>query len=492
MNRYMIRKPEFLQGAEAAKYFPNTAAVIGIVLLIFLACMVGGVILVLLYTTSAGSQYMRGELDLSTAVHWTLLFALFAEALLILFTVIHVRSIEKRPLRTIGFVKKIYGLKYLIGFVIGALLLGVNMLPPFLSLPFEFTGVKPIAIVFLIAFILQSAGEEVLFRGYMMSALLRRGSGLWALVISTVVFGLIHIFNGYNFLTMCLVTLLGAVLGAYMLREGSIWGAMGLHAAWNFFTTCLVSVPIGPYRIDFAFFTITVPESENAFMITLQFLVLIAALAMLLFAGENRLVVRKTERQILFDKALRLVKETVSDRGQLSYAMRISELAEGNEGKITALLYHAMGYGASAGYIEHVFGEELFSAAKALTVCYGEGAMDYWRRIMKYSAAVSVKYAEIKLEQIKRPNTGNPYASPYSQFVGQRVQCPMMCWSVTQDMCLHLSNIADGEAPAEGEEYTSALNFDVCRGCSERRARSHRTFWGSNTESPKNISFLGQ
>ncbi len=68
-----------------------------------------------------------------------------------------------------------------------------------------------------------------------MTALGNRVSTFWAVMISSVVFALLHLINGdATVLSIVQVFLLGAFLGFYVVRTNSIWGACGLHFAWNF------------------------------------------------------------------------------------------------------------------------------------------------------------------------------------------------------------------------------------------------------------------
>lgn len=467
MTKYTIRKPEFLKGSEVAKYFPGSAVTTLITLLIFIACLIAASILTLIITSAAVFQIISEGIDMNDILQLALVVALFAEGLLILFTVIHVKSIEKRPLITIGLLRERPVLKYILGFAAGALLLGFNVAPLFLTQPVFFSGINPVVFLFLAAFIIQSAGEELVFRGYMMSALMRRGGALWALILSSLVFGLVHVFNGYDLLQLLGVTLLGAVLGVYMLREGSVWGAMGLHASWNFLTISLVSVPIGPFELDWAVFTAAVPAQEDTLITIVQFGVLLAALALMLFAGKNRLVVRKTQEQIRLQNALGIAKKALKgDKAALSYAMRVAELAQSSEGKLAALLYHAVSYGASSGYVKQEYGEDMLGSIEAMAVRYGEGPREYWERIAKYPAALSAKDAETMLDEIKRPKSAGDPAVWLSSGLKQ---CPMIRWGIEAERCRRTAEIVNGSVPVEGEEYIGALNHGVCRRCPARQ-----------------------
>ena len=79
-----------------------------------------------------------------------------------------------------------------------------------------------------------AVAEEILFRGYLLSTL---ASGLgWpvAILITSLLFGLAHLSNGFESpLAAVNGILLGAVLAWSVRRSGSLWWAIGLHTGWD-------------------------------------------------------------------------------------------------------------------------------------------------------------------------------------------------------------------------------------------------------------------
>lgn len=88
-------------------------------------------------------------------------------------------------------------------------------------------------------------GEELLLRGLGLQALRRAFGDVPAVAISSVVFGALHLFNpGASWVAALLVALVGAWFGAVTVRTGSVWMAMGLHVAWNFFEGFVFGQPV--------------------------------------------------------------------------------------------------------------------------------------------------------------------------------------------------------------------------------------------------------
>ena len=94
----------------------------------------------------------------------------------------------------------------------------------------------------LAACILVGLYEEFVFRGYLQHTL-RQGMGFWiAALLSSLLFGLIHLGNGND---PWYIALSAAVFGMLyclsLLRTGTIWFAVGVHAAFDFSETFLFS-----------------------------------------------------------------------------------------------------------------------------------------------------------------------------------------------------------------------------------------------------------
>ena len=88
--------------------------------------------------------------------------------------------------------------------------------------------------------------EELLFRGILFRWI-EEFAGSWAaLVMTSALFGLAHIFNPNAtwFSSFAIAVEAGVVLGgAYMLTR-SLWLPIGLHAAWNFTQGEVFDVPV--------------------------------------------------------------------------------------------------------------------------------------------------------------------------------------------------------------------------------------------------------
>lgn len=87
--------------------------------------------------------------------------------------------------------------------------------------------------------------EELIFRGYLFSALATSRAGLsGATLITTSLWSLLHITEPWFAIGMIFV--MGLVLSALLIRFGSIWLTMACHAAWNGANTLTLFLALQP------------------------------------------------------------------------------------------------------------------------------------------------------------------------------------------------------------------------------------------------------
>lgn len=163
------------------------------------------------------------------------------------------RLVERRPLTSIGLFRGGSGGRYVNGLVYGALFaLLVNLAAVVVSLQFGFsmpamfTGtasvLRPDLLLFVAmiipAVLIQGGTEEVVFRGWMLSALSARTSITLAVLVSALAFGLFHIDRlaldpAFAAIFIASTVIMGAFLGVWAVQAGSIAGPMGFHGAYN-------------------------------------------------------------------------------------------------------------------------------------------------------------------------------------------------------------------------------------------------------------------
>jgi len=77
--------------------------------------------------------------------------------------------------------------------------------------------------------------EELLFRGFLMSAL-KTTRNKWAIaLLSSFIFGISHIANpSVTPFALINITLIGVLIAYLFIKTGRLWAPIGIHFAWNF------------------------------------------------------------------------------------------------------------------------------------------------------------------------------------------------------------------------------------------------------------------
>ncbi|GAA0738217.1 CPBP family intramembrane glutamic endopeptidase [Clostridium oceanicum] len=153
----------------------------------------------------------------------------------------HVKKEEKRSISGLGFYKKGCIKNYLIGFTVGMLefMLVVMLLSISGHIKIEqgfITNKIGAFLIILPAWIIQSATEEILSRGWLMNVLGARYNITIGLVVSSLFFAAMHLGNpNMNIIAFLNLFMTGIFFGLYVIKTENLWGVCGIHAAWNAF-----------------------------------------------------------------------------------------------------------------------------------------------------------------------------------------------------------------------------------------------------------------
>jgi membrane protease YdiL (CAAX protease family) len=94
-------------------------------------------------------------------------------------------------------------------------------------------------------FILAGTSEEIMFRGYILQNLREWPGTILAVVISSILFGLIHGLNpNFDPFAALNIALAGAIFCYAYLITGSLWLPIAYHFSWNFFQGPVFSFPV--------------------------------------------------------------------------------------------------------------------------------------------------------------------------------------------------------------------------------------------------------
>jgi uncharacterized protein len=175
----------------------------------------------------------------------------------LLATAIMLRSIDVRPWDDVGLARRAARPRALVeGWCLGGAAIGFacGVLLAFGWLRFvpgpegsSLTAALPLTLLLIIA----ALAEEVISRGYLLTAL-RDGLGDWGAIATTsLLFGAAHLFNaGVTVESFLVVTLAGVFLAAVRLVFRSVYASWAAHVAWNWVLAVLFHASVS--GIEFA------------------------------------------------------------------------------------------------------------------------------------------------------------------------------------------------------------------------------------------------
>lgn len=245
--------PLLVEGAKAKRKFHPALTVLFYIGLLFLAERVSAIT----YQVITGSGKIPLEIHNYLLVISIAVYCLF------------VAFVEKRPLRSMGFVRRRALSGFLKGAGLGIAIYVVTGLVAMLFFGARFAGIGQnfsAGAFFLIlgSFIIQGLAEEVGARGYMLVSMTNRMNAVWAVVLTTAVFAAIHLMGGNrNILDVVILLIPSLILSLYFLRSGNIWAAGGLHCMINFAGNHIINYDIGGNGSQ-ALLTLTLPEGSMA------------------------------------------------------------------------------------------------------------------------------------------------------------------------------------------------------------------------------------
>lgn len=172
------------------------------------------------------------------------------EVMLIAVPILIWKFVEKKPLYKMGFER---GNKSVMDFIVGLILGAVSISIVFVILlisknvllisnidkpKFDMNALNGFILCIMTGF-----AEEIFFRGYCLKSICEKSSKLTAVIISSILFSVLHIGNpNVKPLFFINIVLIG-ILFSYMALEVNIWLPIGFHSMWNYFEGNIWSFP---------------------------------------------------------------------------------------------------------------------------------------------------------------------------------------------------------------------------------------------------------
>ena len=147
--------------------------------------------------------------------------------------------IDKENFQSIGFYPKGFQQETMIGLILGFLIMAAGFVSLILFHEIQWKGINPDPVSFVYSlcfFIFVGISEELFMRGYILNNLMKSMNRWSALLVSSVLFSLMHIFNAdFSWISFWNILLAGILLGLPYIYTKSLWLPVALHFSWNFF-----------------------------------------------------------------------------------------------------------------------------------------------------------------------------------------------------------------------------------------------------------------
>ena len=235
--------------------------------------------------------------------HYLLYYELFSFVIILFLFIFWVKLIEKNALSSLGFVKRNW-LKYLVwGILLSLLQMGVIALVYQVGGigSFELNELSLEPILFILGlfpfWLLQGGTEEVATRGWLLTRIAARTNLPLAIVISSSLFGILHMGNaGVTFLSVLNIILDGVLAALLFIYTDSIWLVVAQHGTWNYVQGNLLGFQVSGTGADASIFSFTMGDgpdwltggafgAEGSIITTL---VLLVSLVIVYLLGERK------------------------------------------------------------------------------------------------------------------------------------------------------------------------------------------------------------
>lgn len=241
--------------------------VLAFILIYFVSAVIGEAVVITILTRM-GYDPLHGDMP-GEMVAWILSY--YGFACFIPVTLVYCKVIEKQPVKAF-FKGKV--LDYLWGCLIAIVLLAAITCCSLISGSISFTGINANVgilrlLLYLFGFIIQSAAEEVMCRGFLLNALKNQVNVTMAVLVSSIAFAVPHLSSilscesKYAVVGIINLFLISFIFSVLVLKRGNIWISCGLHFAWNYVLNSIMGLTVsGSDNISEGYLTFKVNEGS--------------------------------------------------------------------------------------------------------------------------------------------------------------------------------------------------------------------------------------
>lgn len=250
LRRFFIREGKLHPGWRVTLYFIVT-------LMGMLLAQVPIVVVYIAYLTLSGLSLETMPLEIDKLpLALTLPATVMELGVILLLTYLFRRFLDRQSFTSLGFERRRgwlweIGLGIILGFVLMGGIFLVEWAGGWLTVGdgvWHFQAPGPALLMlagYFTLFVLAGASEEIMFRGYILQNLREWPGTLFAVVISSTLFGLVHGLNpNFNLFAAVNIALAGVSFCYAYLITGNLWLPLAYHFSWNFFQGPVFSFPV--------------------------------------------------------------------------------------------------------------------------------------------------------------------------------------------------------------------------------------------------------
>jgi uncharacterized protein len=201
----------------------------------------------------------HGQFDLANIVTQSLSSPFFSRlsnilqcVTFIFFSILYWKVFDKKPITKLGLTSFKKGYKnFIIGFIFGALSISTvfalllftghaKLSGSFSSPKFSFD-----LLTYFIIFIFVGFSEEIFGRGYCLNVINNSTKKLPGVLISSIIFSLMHAANpNISLIAFINIFLVGILFSYMVLKTNNLWMPIGFHISWNYFQGNIWGFPV--------------------------------------------------------------------------------------------------------------------------------------------------------------------------------------------------------------------------------------------------------
>jgi membrane protease YdiL (CAAX protease family) len=189
----------------------------------------------------AGVDYKNDDLVKTSEQHLIIAFFGLLGTFFLLW--LFMKFVDKEKFANLGFHIKNKLKEFNLGFIIGAIIMIIGYLLLLFMNEIQFKEIvfnpKEI-IISIFVYSIVAVVEEALFRGYVLRNLMLSFNKYIALIVTSLLFALLHLVNpNINIFSFFNLFLAGILLGTSYIFTKNLWFPIALHFSWNLFQTLL-------------------------------------------------------------------------------------------------------------------------------------------------------------------------------------------------------------------------------------------------------------